>query len=310
MKGRPNSAQSEWLRHPNVTWRSAFPLFSSLWDSAGMLLAHEGRLLVLAAGLLVAVTFGLVLVLAMNEPIWLTASRVIAAELWTLLAVALVGVWTSLGRGDWHFRFLLGLLAAAWIAVVHVAAEASASYFHSSADLCTRALATFALSAFGGAWLRSLGRWELAGPHPDATPSRLRLFQFSTATLFRFMLLTAIVLGLWQMVSNLEGRVYLRTTFLRSAEARAAILVASAAALAAYAIVFGGWKTGLAMTVALAVLLVGVDYFAGSLRGASILELVSLSLSDGALAAGAVSLSLALAPLVVLRLSGFHREGT
>jgi hypothetical protein len=105
------------------------------------------------------------------------------------------------------------------------------------------------------------------------------------------MLLTAVVLGLWQLVANLEGRVVLRSLFLQVRDFQDAILVATATALAGYAIVFGDRKSAVATTVLLAALLLASGYFTGRFpRGV------------------AVSLGLALAPLVLLRLAGFHRE--
>jgi hypothetical protein len=309
MKGRPSSAQSEWLKHPNVTWRSAFPLFASLWDSAGMLLAHEGRLLALVAGLLVAVTFGMVLVLGYYDSGGVVYRRVLAGRVWTLAAVALVGVWTSVGRGDWHVRFPLGALVAAWLAVTHVAAAVATGVplWGGLRELPALGTWTFALSAFGGAWLRSLGRWQLAGPDTDAPPAHLRRFQFSMATLFVLMLLTAAVLGLVQIVAGLEQLWWFAYERFDGAD-WGAILVASAMAVAAYAIVFGGWRAAAVATILMIVLLTAFDWLNRSTAG--LLMPISSTFIEGTVGASVASLLLALVPLVVLRLAGFRRVPT
>jgi hypothetical protein len=310
MKGRANSAQNEWLQHPHVTWRTAFPLFTALWESTVALLRHERRLLVLTAAAMVAFTFGMVLVLAYFDPNGVENAWVRGGKTWSLVAVALVAVWTAVGRGQWHIRFLLGLLAAAWIAVAHVAA-AHAMGVTSRAGIggiTTLAACTFALAAFGGAWLRSLGRCHLAGPGEDSAPVRLHLFQFSTATLFVMMMLTAAVLGLWQLAAGLEGLVRFDIRLLDNNEARGSILVASCSALAAYPIAYGDLKTAFTTTVVILVLLCVADSFAGSSFCPSFLRTIWSSFPQGALAGVVVSLGLALVPLVWLRLNGFHRQ--
>jgi hypothetical protein len=171
----------------------------------------------------------------------------------------------------------------------------------------TLAISSFALAAFGAAWLRSLGQWQLAGPGEHEHIGRLRLFQFSTASLFVMMMLSATILGLWQVTRDLEGLTVWHVGYLDRFDDRVTILTAAASALTAYAVVFGDWKTIIA-TCTVCWGLAGITYYLDTPRGLTALQAIGYSWSDGALGQVAMFFLLALAPLAGLRLLGFRRE--
>lgn len=298
---RANSAQDEWLRHPHLTWWRAFPGFAASLNLLADLVQSEARLLALAAAAMVAMTFGASMVASYYSANWTNLALLRLVETWPLIAVALVGGWTSLGSRAWHMRFLVGCLAAAWLIVVHLAGPHTlgAMRFYEPERFTTVALATFLSAAFGGAWVGSIGRCALVGPRPPRRSMPLGRGQFGLDAILWAMLLVAAVLGLWQLVQGwFDAGSWIAIRHLEQRGALAQIAVAVVASLVALSAGFSRGKTMLAACSAWMLVL-----FAASGFGL-------IGPGRETVLPGAASLGLALAVVGLLRAGGMRRVRT
>ena len=297
---RASSAQDQWLRRPQLTWRRAFPGFAGMVDLAAEVLGHETRLLAIAAAGLVIATFAASLAAAYLSPSWTSLQYIEPIETWTLVAVALVGGWTSLGSRAWHVRFPIGSLTAAWLIAVHLAGSEAQDLLrgYDAEKFSTRAIGAFCLAAFGAAWIASIGRFFIAGPRAELPGSRLRRGQFGVDTLLWTMLLVAAVLGLWQLTRGMDVGVWFHSRHLVERGSLPHLSLTAGAAVLALAAGFGRWRFILAVC--------GVWLLALMAADASLVTRL-LNLPQGAFWPGAVSLGLALPVVWLLRLSGFRR---
>ncbi|HEX5104429.1 MAG TPA: hypothetical protein VFV87_11490 [Pirellulaceae bacterium] len=169
-------------------------------------------------------------------------------KIWSCSAIAVMGAWTSLGSGAWHWRFLAGIWAslcvlAAFISVCDAPAFGIRAF---PERFPVQAALIYACSAFGAQWLGSVANVRILRQPRPAVPNSLRAGQFNIAALLLIMAIVAAFLGMIRIVCDLLLRWQPRVHQLVDGDIWVWVLYSSTLALVAVAATLrSGWKLAL-----------------------------------------------------------------
>jgi hypothetical protein len=229
-------------------------------------------------------------------------------ELWTVSCLALIGCWSTLGSGRWHLRFPCAGLAALWLVAIHIFADESFMFpggRHSFERFVPQAVAAFILGAFAAAWVRPIGRTELARPAAASEP-RLRTGQFSLARVLGIMFVAAVVLGLVRAPHNLWSSFGATLRHLGTTEPWETAFIPTMGVLGSLLLAFRPMRVVVAVCGGTVLLLIVAELARlGLVTNRRTSLLVSFALWN-CLATGMISLAMASVVLVWLRLWGFR----
>jgi hypothetical protein len=180
------------------TFRENFPTVIAAGGTLKLLLASDQFALLVAAVVYVAaIIAGWVLMVFRGTDELLGYRLTPLFYIWTLSGIAVIGVWSTLGGGAWHWRFLSACCAALFMlaALLRILDSPWLGIRGEPERLANYALLMFASAAFSALWLGSLGQLRIVRPIGSSLVGSLRTGQFNIATLLVLTTAIAAMLG-------------------------------------------------------------------------------------------------------------------